>query len=66
MRDGWLNLVLALGEMVPLLFRGCTFRQLDTLAVSSSGACKLRRVFTLKDVSSAAIDERVREEKGGE
>ncbi|GAX76862.1 hypothetical protein CEUSTIGMA_g4308.t1 [Chlamydomonas eustigma] len=49
-RDGWLNLVLALSEMTPLLFRSSTFRQIDSLIIS--GACKLRRVFTLKDLAT--------------
>ena len=42
--------MLALGEMVPVLFRGTTFRQLDAVAISGGG-CKLRKVFTLKEVS---------------
>ena len=55
-RDSWLNLVLAFNEMMPLLFRGAAFRQLDTLAISG-GACKLRRVFTLKDVMTSGMEE---------
>ncbi len=48
-RDGWLNLVLALSELVPLLFKGSSFRHLDSVVVG--GACKLRRVFTLREVA---------------
>ena len=44
---------------MPLLFRGTSYRQLDTLSISGGG-CKIRRVFTLKDISASIIDQNVR------
>ena len=64
MRESWLNLVLSLNEMTPLLFRGAAYRQLDTLAISG-GTCKIRRVFTLKEVCPSSIEEKVIIPKSG-
>lgn len=50
-RDAWLNLVLALGELCPCMFRGIGFRSLDTLTIG--GSCRVRRVFTLRDVAAS-------------
>jgi hypothetical protein len=53
-RDAWLNIVVSLSDLVPCVFRGASFRSLDSLSPRSS--CRIRRVFTLW-VAAPAVDE---------
>lgn len=46
---GWYTLLALLPDLLALAFPAASFKSLDTVSVSLSGACRLRRVFTLRD-----------------
>ncbi|XP_071477950.1 protein CFAP20DC-like [Diadema antillarum] len=56
-RAVWLNLAIDMVSLVGELFRGQTFKSLDTLLISAS--CKLRKIFTLKDQPPDTTDDDV-------
>ena len=46
-RRVWLNLVIDLRSLYNNLYKGCTYRSIEGIEISS--ACKLRRVMTLNN-----------------
>ena len=51
----WLNLAIDMVSVVGELFRGQTFKSLDSILISAS--CKLRKIFTLKDQPPDTTDD---------
>eukprot|EP00057_Strongylocentrotus_purpuratus_P012425 XP_011666899.1 PREDICTED: uncharacterized protein C3orf67 homolog [Strongylocentrotus purpuratus] len=51
----WLNLTVDMVSLVGEMFRGQTFKSLDTIIISA--CCKLRKIFTLKDQPPDTTDD---------
>ncbi|XP_041459925.1 protein CFAP20DC-like [Lytechinus variegatus] len=51
----WLNLTIDMVSLVGEMFRGQTFKSLDTIIISA--CCKLRKIFTLKDQPGDTTDD---------
>eukprot|EP00798_Chlamydomonas_sp_ICE-L_P008142 gene8142-1390_t len=48
-KDGWVNLILPLAELVGTLFQNSSFLSVDSLSLF--GASKIRRVFTMRNMA---------------